>query len=57
MYADRECNIKSVSSAMIGQVRRYQAPDEHPFFPEDLPEPILPSLPLSKVSLNLNLEF
>lgn len=31
------------------KVRRYQAPDEHPFFPEDLPEPILPSLPLSKV--------
>jgi len=31
------------------KVRRYQAPDEHPFFPEDLPQPILPSLPLSKV--------
>jgi chorismate mutase len=42
---------------MVGQVRRYQAPDEHPFFPEGLPEPILPSLPLSKVRFNLNFLF
>ncbi|KAF8445542.1 chorismate mutase [Terfezia claveryi] len=26
------------------RVRRYQAPDEYPFFPEGLPEPILPPL-------------
>jgi hypothetical protein len=42
-------------NAMVGQVRRYQAPDEHPFFPEGLPEPILPSLPLSKVQSELSI--
>ncbi|XP_024393243.1 chorismate mutase 1, chloroplastic isoform X1 [Physcomitrium patens] len=37
------------TETLHAKVRRYQAPDEHPFFPEDLPEPILPSLPKSKV--------
>lgn len=38
-----------IHNVIIGQVRRYQAPDEHPFFPEDLSQPILPSLPKSRV--------
>ena len=32
------------------QVRRYQAPDEQAFFPEGLPQPILPSLVNPKVA-------
>ncbi|KAK6913308.1 hypothetical protein RJ641_022909 [Dillenia turbinata] len=31
------------------QVGRYTSPDEHPFFPEDLPEPMLPPLQYPKV--------
>jgi chorismate mutase len=31
------------------QVGRYKSPDEHPFFPEDLPEPLLPPLQYPKV--------
>ncbi|KAL2642153.1 hypothetical protein R1flu_009740 [Riccia fluitans] len=30
-------------------VRRYTSPDEHAFFPEDLPEPILPTMAYPKV--------
>ncbi|KAJ8750077.1 hypothetical protein K2173_013992 [Erythroxylum novogranatense] len=39
---------------------RYKSPDEHPFFPEDLPEPLLPPLQYPKVlhpiadSININ---
>jgi chorismate mutase len=42
------------------KVRRYSAPDEHPFFPIGLPEPILPPLQQIKVlhpaadSININ---
>ncbi|XP_068655668.1 chorismate mutase 1, chloroplastic-like [Aristolochia californica] len=42
------------------QVGRYNSPDEHPFFPEDLPEPRLPPLQYPQVlhsiadSINLN---
>ncbi|XP_068654720.1 chorismate mutase 1, chloroplastic-like [Aristolochia californica] len=42
------------------QVDRYNSPDEHPFFPEDLPEPRLPPLHYPQVlhsiadSINLN---
>lgn len=32
------------------QVGRYKSPDEHPFFPEYLPEPILPPMRYPKVS-------
>ncbi|KAJ6814940.1 chorismate mutase 1, chloroplastic-like [Iris pallida] len=42
------------------QVGRYKSPDEHPFFPEDLPEPMLPPMKYPKVlhpiadSININ---
>lgn len=42
------------------QVGRYKSPDEHPFFPEDLPEPLLPPLQYPQVlhpvadSININ---
>ncbi|XP_038696610.1 chorismate mutase 1, chloroplastic-like isoform X2 [Tripterygium wilfordii] len=42
------------------QVGRYKSPDEHPFFPEDLPVPVLPPLQYPQVlhqsaaSINLN---
>lgn len=35
------------------KVRRYASPDEHPFF-ENLPDPILPPLPLGDSPLQLN---
>ncbi|KAG2311632.1 hypothetical protein Bca52824_023189 [Brassica carinata] len=31
---------------------RYKSPDEHPFFPDDLPEPMLPPLQYPKVLLH-----
>ncbi|XP_073005929.1 chorismate mutase 1, chloroplastic-like [Typha latifolia] len=42
------------------QVGRYKSPDEHPFFPEDLPDPMLPPMQYPKVlhpiadSININ---
>ncbi|KAJ7527827.1 hypothetical protein O6H91_16G073300 [Diphasiastrum complanatum] len=42
------------------KVRRYHSPDEHPFFPKDLPEPILPPIKYPEVlhpaakSININ---
>ncbi|KAI5804141.1 chorismate mutase [Peziza echinospora] len=40
------------------RVRRYQAPDEYPFFPDNLPEPLLPPLSYPQLlhpnSVNLN---
>ncbi|XP_050230212.1 chorismate mutase 1, chloroplastic [Mercurialis annua] len=42
------------------QVGRYKSPDEHPFFPDDLPEPLLPPMQYPQVlhtgadSINLN---
>ncbi|XP_021721450.1 chorismate mutase 1, chloroplastic-like isoform X2 [Chenopodium quinoa] len=42
------------------QVGRYKSPDEHPFFPEDLPEPLLPPMQYPQVlhphadSININ---
>ncbi|XP_075493702.1 chorismate mutase 1, chloroplastic-like [Primulina tabacum] len=44
------------------KVGRYNCPDEHPFFPHDLPEPILPPLEYPKVlhpasnSININVQ-
>ncbi|KAF3777854.1 Chorismate mutase 1 [Nymphaea thermarum] len=32
------------------QVGRYKSPDEHPFFPNDLPEPLLPPLQYPQVT-------
>ncbi|KAK6155055.1 hypothetical protein DH2020_009303 [Rehmannia glutinosa] len=43
-----------------GKVGRYKSPDEHPFFPNDLPEPLLPPLEYPRVlhpsadSININ---
>ncbi|NP_001140378.1 hypothetical protein Zm00014a_026499 [Zea mays] len=45
------------------QVGRYKSPDEHPFFPEDLPEPRLPPMQYPRVlhpiadSININKEI
>lgn len=45
------------------QVGRYKSPDEHPFFPEDLPEPLLPPIQYPTVlhpvadSININKEI
>ncbi|KAJ4826300.1 Chorismate mutase 1-like protein [Turnera subulata] len=42
------------------RVGRYQSPDEHPFFPDELPEPVLPPLQYPQVlhpaadSININ---
>jgi chorismate mutase len=44
------------------QVGRYKSPDEHPFFPDNLPNPILPPLQYPKVlhpiadSININVK-
>ncbi|XP_024538042.1 chorismate mutase 1, chloroplastic isoform X1 [Selaginella moellendorffii] len=37
------------TECLHAKVRRYCAPDEHAFFPDDLPEPILPPLEYPKV--------
>ncbi|KAL3629407.1 Chorismate mutase 1-like protein [Castilleja foliolosa] len=45
-----------------GKVGRYKSPDEHPFFPNDLPEPMLPPLQYPRVlhpsadSININFQ-
>lgn len=43
------------------QVGRYKSPDEHPFFPNDLPDPMLPPLKYpqvySKCIINMNTNF
>lgn len=33
----------------VRQMGRYRSPDEHPFFPDDLPEPMLPPLQYPQV--------
>lgn len=48
------------SEKLHAQVGRYKSPDEHPFFPDDLPEPVLPPLQYPQVlhpiadSININ---
>ncbi len=32
------------TEAMHGKIRRYTSPDEHPFYPEDLPSLVLPPI-------------
>ncbi|KAL3525895.1 hypothetical protein ACH5RR_014267 [Cinchona calisaya] len=45
------------------RVGRYKSPDEHPFFPDDLPNPILPPLKYPRVlhpaadSININIKI
>ncbi|KAL3844634.1 hypothetical protein ACJIZ3_002037 [Penstemon smallii] len=46
-----------------GKVGRYKSPDEHPFFPNELPEPLLPPLEYPQVlhpaadSININVQI
>ncbi|CAG7859919.1 hypothetical protein HID58_031795 [Brassica napus] len=48
------------TETLHAKVGRFQSPDEHPYFPEDLPEPMLPPLQYPKVlhfaadSININ---
>ncbi|KAF9683968.1 hypothetical protein SADUNF_Sadunf04G0069100 [Salix dunnii] len=52
--------ILKETEKLHAQVGRYKSPDEHPFFPDDLPEPILPPMQYPKVlhpiadSININ---
>ena len=34
-------------------VRRYTSPDEHPFFPNELPPPVLPLIDFPQVNKNI----
>ncbi|GAB7361638.1 hypothetical protein MBLNU230_g1689t1 [Neophaeotheca triangularis] len=49
------------NEALQSKIRRYQSPDEYPFFPEALHEPMLPALKYPKVlwnnDVNLNHEL
>lgn len=38
-----------ILSSFVIQVGRYKSPDEHPFFPNDLPEPLLPPMQYPQV--------
>ncbi|KAK7320644.1 hypothetical protein VNO77_30305 [Canavalia gladiata] len=48
------------TEALQAQAGRYQSPEENPFFPENLPPPIVPSYPFTQIlhpgaaSLNIN---
>ncbi|KAM7266605.1 hypothetical protein ACFE04_004502 [Oxalis oulophora] len=52
--------ILSQTEKLHAQVGRYKSPDEHPFFPDSLPDPVLPPLHYPKVlhpiadSININ---
>ncbi|CAK7322985.1 unnamed protein product [Dovyalis caffra] len=52
--------ILKETEKLHAQVGRYKSPDEHPFFPDDLPEPVLPPLQYPQVlhpvadSININ---
>ncbi|BFG26620.1 hypothetical protein CerSpe_128940 [Prunus speciosa] len=52
--------ILQETEKLHGQVGRYSSPDEHPFFPDVLPEPVLPPLQYPQVlhpianSININ---
>ncbi|XP_052195171.1 chorismate mutase 1, chloroplastic isoform X2 [Diospyros lotus] len=41
--------IVKETEKLQARVGRYKSPDEHPFFPDDLPDPILPSLQYPQV--------
>jgi chorismate mutase len=55
--------IVKETEKLHAQVGRYKSPDEHPFFPEDLPEPLLPPIQYPNVlhrsadSININKEI
>ncbi|KAJ6368182.1 hypothetical protein OIU78_000710 [Salix suchowensis] len=52
--------ILKETEKLHAQVGRYKSPDEHPFFPDDLPEPVLPPMQYPQVlhpiadSININ---
>ncbi|KAJ6421599.1 hypothetical protein OIU84_028886 [Salix udensis] len=52
--------ILKETEKLHAQLGRYKSPDEHPFFPDDLPEPVLPPLQYPQVlhpiadSINVN---
>lgn len=52
--------ILKETEKLHAQLGRYKSPDEHPFFPDDLPEPVLPPLQYPQVlhpiadSININ---
>ncbi|KAI3417202.1 Chorismate mutase [Psidium guajava] len=52
--------ILKETEKLHGQVGRYKSPDEYPFFPDDLPDPMLPPLQYPQVlhpsadSININ---
>ncbi|PIN14831.1 Chorismate mutase [Handroanthus impetiginosus] len=54
--------IVKETEKLHAKVGRYQGPDENPFFPDDLPEPMLPPLEFPRVlhpaadSLNINVQ-
>ena len=37
------------TEAIHGKIRRYTSPDEHPFYPDAVPEPLLPPITYSQV--------
>lgn len=43
------------TETLHAKVGRFQSPDEHPYFPQDLPQPMLPPLQYPKVCLLLAL--
>ncbi|CAN6708569.1 unnamed protein product [Malus baccata var. baccata] len=53
-------HILKETEKLHGQVGRFSSPDEHPFFPDDVPEPVLPPLHYPQVlhpianSININ---
>ncbi|KAM1015420.1 hypothetical protein COP1_045290 [Malus domestica] len=55
-----EEHILKETEKLHGQVGRFSSPDEHPFFPNDVPEPVLPPLHYPQVlhpianSININ---
>ncbi|KAM0955232.1 hypothetical protein EV1_023397 [Malus domestica] len=55
-----EEHILKETEKLHGQVGRFSSPDEHPFFPDDVPEPVLPPLHYPQVlhpianSININ---
>ncbi|KAL3526557.1 hypothetical protein ACH5RR_011213 [Cinchona calisaya] len=55
--------ILKETEKLHASVGRYKSPDEHPFFPDDLPDPMLPPLQYPKVlhaaadSININIKI
>nr|GMD01083.1 chorismate mutase 1, chloroplastic [Ipomoea batatas] len=58
----RSSLIRQEDSIIFGLVGRYNSPDEHPFFPNEVPQPMLPPLQYPQVlhpvasSININIK-